>query len=418
MRDIYPRTPIAYTQADYPTSELGQEFPLTLIAALTGMSETFISRVFPRTNGSMPLQNVLSLLELDSFAETFVPRSGIPAFLLGLPNKGADDSLQSKLALPPDWGLMLGSAHDLIPRLPDAAVQCVVTSTPYWGTRLYEDWVEVNWADGETCPFGHEQTPEGFIRHTVELLFRLRPAIKQEGSVWWNLMDTYNTRTQIRGNAAETLRAMQGHDNRGWHDHAARRYSAGHSFLKDGEQCLIPQRIAERASRIGYWVKSIITWKKVNSMPETVGTRVTRELEYIIHLSVQRSPFFEKEAYNFIPASLGGRQNGFESEKITDVWHLPTSPGQDGHGAQFPLQLPARCIALTSREDDLVLDPFVGSGTSIIAARRLGRRALGFDIAPKYLETARRRVSAKFDGGVTIGTEIAPKPRQNRLELV
>ncbi len=312
VRDIYPRTPIAFLRRDYTEHELGRNFNLDVVAAVTGMSETYITRVFPGRNRKLGLRDTLSLLDLDAFSETFIPRSRIPQYLLSQASEPIEQAKDTTLPLPDRWELVHGSAKELLARLPAASIQCVVTSTPYWGTRLYEDWVEVEWADGEVCPFGHEQTPEGFIRHTIELLYLLKPAITQDGSVWWNLMDTYNTRTQIRGNAAETLRAMQGNDNRGWHDHACRRYSAGHSYLQDGEQCLIPQRVAERASRIGYWVKSMITWKKVNSMPETVATRVTRELEYITHLSVQRSPYFNKECYNTLPVELGGREPNHE----------------------------------------------------------------------------------------------------------
>lgn len=391
VRDIYPRTPIASLRRDYAEADLERTFSLDVVAAVTGMSDTYITRALPGRSRTLSLRDALSLLDLDAFSETFIPRSRVPQYLLDLPDVPSDSAKPKDLPLPGSWDLIYGSAKDLLPRLPVNSIQCVVTSTPYWGTRIYEDWVEVEWADGEVCPFGHEQTPEGFIRHTIELLYLLKPAMTQDGSVWWNLMDTYNTRTQIRGNAAETLRAMQGNDSRGWHDHAARRYSAGHSFLQDGEQCLIPQRVAERASRIGYWVKSMITWKKANSMPETVATRVTRELEYITHLSVQRTPYFDKECYNTLSPHLGGREPGYESEKLTDIWYLPTSVGADGHGAQFPVRLPARCIALTSKKGDVVLDPFMGSGTTGVAARKLDRRSLGFDVSEKYLKTARKR---------------------------
>ena len=83
-----------------------------------------------------------------------------------------------------------------------------MTSSPYWGMRVYENERNMRWADGESCPYGFEQTPEGFIRHTIELLVLMKPAITAEGSVWWNIMDTYNTRTPIRGNARERLDAM------------------------------------------------------------------------------------------------------------------------------------------------------------------------------------------------------------------
>ncbi len=387
VTDIHPRTPVTLLKRNFTDAELSQTFTLGEVAAVTGMAPSYIQTALDKRGATLSLAEVLVLLDLDAFSETFVPRSRIPTYLLSQQNQEPE-----LLEVSENQQLILGSAKDLIPRLPKQSVQCVVTSTPYWGTRLYLDTFDVTWADGEVCQFGHEQTPEAFIRHTVELLYLLKSAINADGSVWWNLMDTYNTRTQIRTNAAETLKAMQGKDSRGWKDHACRRYSSGHSFLKDGEQCVIPTRVAERASRIGYWVKSIITWKKNGSMPETVASRVTREIEYVIHLSVQRTPYFDKAMYTQLAPELGGRNTKLEAEKITDVWALPTTAGQDGHGAQFPVALPARCIALTTRENDLVLDPFIGGGTTGVAATLLNRRSLGFDISPAYLDIAREKL--------------------------
>jgi DNA modification methylase len=395
IKDIHPRTPVASVRRDFTNAELKQTVSLDLVASLVGMSPQFVGNVLKNKGTILTLRDVLDLLDQDSFAETFIPRSRIPGWLLARGSQQTIAERSHPLPLPIDYSLVLGCAQLLIQRLPLSSVQCVVTSTPYWGTRLYEDSFLVSWADGEQCPFGNEQTPEGFVRHTVELLHLLKPVLTRTASVWWNLMDTYNTRTQIRRNASETLRAMRGEDGRGWSEHDCRRYSAGHSYLKDGEQCLIPAKVAERASRIGYYVKSLITWKKDGSMPETVGSRVTRELEYVIHLSVDRTPLFNKVAYLQIPESLGGRNRAYESEKLTDVWCLRTSAGRDGHGAQFPIELPGRCIALSTRENDLVVDPFVGAGTTVLAARRLDRRCIGFDISERYLRIAEKRATMR-----------------------
>lgn len=151
------------------------------------------------------------------------------------------------------------------------------------------------------------------------------------------------------------------------------------------------ERIAERASRIGFYVKSMISWCKTASMPEPQQSRVSRNVEYILHLTVQRTPLFHKQAYLSLPADLGGKQD-FESEKLSDFWHLPTSAGGNGHGAQFPLQLPGRCIALSTNEEDTVLDPFMGSGTTAMASVILNRHYIGFDISDKYIQLAARRI--------------------------
>ena len=385
--EVKPTTPIS--KFKQPASD--ETFAIDDVAPVVGLSVPFIRRVVG-PKGRLVTEDVVKLIEQDSFAETFVPRSRVVEYLLGRQSSGervGDVSCESNT-------IIQGDAVNLIRGLRDKSVQCVVTSTPYWAMRVYDEMTNTAWADGECCPFGLEQTPEGFIRHSVEVLYLLRQKITVSGSVWWDIMDTFNTRTQIRSSAVEALRAMQGKDVLKWSEHPFRRYSAGHSYLKDGEQCLIPFRIAERASRIGYFVKSIISWCKSSSLPEPQLSRVSRNVEYVLHLTVSRTPKFKKDAYLSIDATLGGRQS-FESEKLSDFWYLPTSAGRDGHGAQFPIQLPGRCIALSTDLKDLVLDPFAGAGTSLVAAKRLNRKFIGFDLSNGYVELARKHLKQESE---------------------
>ncbi|MGC7354228.1 site-specific DNA-methyltransferase, partial [Mycobacteroides abscessus subsp. abscessus] len=89
---------------------------------------------------------------------------------------------------------------------------------------------------------------------------------------------------------------------------------------------------------------------------------------------------------------LGGRNTLYEGDKLSDVWVLPVSSGGDGHGAQFPLALPGRCIAISTDVDDVVLDPFMGSGNTAVAALTLGRRVIGVDVSQQYLDVAEEKV--------------------------
>lgn len=402
INDIIPRSPVDRLKRDYSKRQLRSEFDAELVSAVVGMSRAFMSRVLDRP-GTRPkaftLAEVLTFLDVDGFQETFIPRSRIPKYLLkdAAAPPSEIPALRRSSRQVGDTMLVVGNARELLPGLEAGSVQCVVTSSPYWGMRVYDNERNVRWADGESCPYGFEQTPEGFIRHTIELLFFLKPAVVADGSVWWNIMDTYNTRTPIRGNARERLDAMGevAGNRKGWTEHGACRHSAGHMYLDDTELSSIPPRIAERASRIGYKFKSFITWRKHASMPESAKSRVSRQAEYILHLSIDRTPFFDKSAWQILPPELGGPNMRRESaDKITDVWCLPTSTGKNGHGAEFPLALAGRCIALTSRKGDLVLDPFVGAGTTAIAAAELGRRCVGYDISEKYIDVAEQRLVA------------------------
>lgn len=389
LPDIKPKTEIA-TLSRESYEGLDIEFPINAVSIAVGMNATFIRRVIGKKANLTP-EDVIKLLDQDSYAETMIPRSRVIDYLI---EKTATRPPARTQTVPATGHILQrGHALDLLQRIPEGSVQCVVTSTPYWGTRVYDSPYLADWADGEQAVYGHEQTPQSFLRHTTECLAALWDVLDETGSIWWNIMDSYNTRTQIRGSAVEALHAMQGKDRRTWTEQDYRRYSAGHSYLKDGEQCMIPGQIAERASRIGYYVKSVITWAKTGTLPEPQESRVSRNLEYVIHLSKIRKPMFQKRIYRELPAKLGGRNKEWESDKLSDVWFLPTSNGGGGHGAQFPVALPARCIALSTNAGDLVLDPFAGAGNAALAAKALGRRFLGFDVSQRYLDTAEQELA-------------------------
>ena len=446
-KDIYPKSPIRRLRRDFTDTQLDWPIDTKVATAVVGMSLSFAVRALNYSPGSRPrtftLRQVLDLLDLDEYEETFVPRSRVPDYLLESAARGRESTAAEPMIITVDHlspSLIRGHAGDLLRSLPPQSIQCAVTSSPYWGMRVYDDPRVVQWADGEHCSYGFEQTPEGFIRHTVELLYLLRPALTLDGSVWWNLMDTYNTRTPIRGSSREKLQAMQDDPEYalGWTEHAACRHSAGHMYLSDAELTMIPARIAQRASRLGYWLKSYITWNK-DSTPEPVKSRVTRQSEVILHLSNGTTPYFDKGASRSLEQRLGGANPPYESpEKITDVWYIPTARGKNRHGAEFPVALAGRCISLSSRPGDVVLDPFIGSGTSALAAMELGRRCVGFDTSQTYLDVASQRVDelatclkaqprlVAVEGGLSggiaqtmdVGADIAmPPPRSRRRQV-
>lgn len=402
IRDIMPKSSTARLRRDFGEDELQAKFDAELVSAVLGMSRAFMVRALDRP-GTRPkvitLAEVIELLEVDGFQETFIPRSRIPEYLLKhstIAPKSVPALRRSSRQIG-DIRLEVGDARDLISGLDPGSVQCVVTSTPYWGMRVYDNDRDIQWADGENCPYGFEQTPEGFIRHTVELLLLLKPAIAPKGSVWWNITDAHNTRTPIRVSTKERLNAMgeASGARKGWTEHDACRHSSGHRYLDDTELTSIPPRIAERASRIGYHFKSFITWRKHSVMPDSAKSRVSRQAEYILHLSVSRTPFFDKKSWQESGEKWGGPNKRFESaERITDVWSLPVSPGLNDHGAEFPLALAGRCISLSSKKHDLVLDPFVGAGTTAVAALEMERRCFGFDISEKYIDKAVKRLTS------------------------
>ena len=179
IRDIMPKSSTDKLRRDFGEEGLQAKFNPELVSAVLGMSRAFMVRSLGRP-GTRPkaitLAEVIELLDVDGFQETFIPRSRIPNYLL----KNSTTTPKSVPALRRssrqigDTRLEVGDARDLISGLDPGSVQCVVTSTPYWGMRVYDNDRDIQWADGENCPYGFEQTPEGFVRHTVELLLLLK----------------------------------------------------------------------------------------------------------------------------------------------------------------------------------------------------------------------------------------------------
>lgn len=286
-------------------------------------------------------------------------------------------------------------------RLPDHCAQTVVTSPPYWGLRRYPGEQGVCWADGTTVAFGQEKAPEDYVRHTLEVLRELRRVLKEDGVVWWNVGDTYMTRAHVRERSRERLDALEGRRRKeSWKDYPLKRYSAGHTYLKDKDLTLIPFQIALAAQHQGWWVRSVITWSKENTVPESVKDRPTSSHEYILMLTQTRFYY-----YNNSDAKEATISNGWAPPEVDEdqrnlrtVWSFGTSGGPNGHVAAFPLELPTRCIAAASKPGDLVIDPFAGSATTLIAARRLGRQYAGCDLAAEYVEAAGQGLEGEING--------------------
>ncbi|WP_254273286.1 DNA-methyltransferase [Haloarcula marina] len=320
-----------------------------------------------------------------------------------------------------------GSAVDHIEMFPEESVQTVITSPPYWGMRVYSEAFNVSWSDGTDIAFGGESTPEEYIRHTLEFLLRMRPILKETGTIWWNVGDVYNTRTEIRETSLERMTAMATNEERTWADLNAKRHSAGHEYLKDKDLTLIPYQIGKGLQRCGFYVRSVIVWRKQNVVPETVGDRPTVGHEVILLISKsKRYKFNESRWRDFRDKRLGARSQfenenlrtvwDFESQEseetsevnngeITDepdtrpIWEMPPAKGEYQHAAPFPVELPGRCIMLSTeaKSSDLVYDPFLGSGTTAVAATKTNRPWVGSEISEEYKKIIENRLDSQTD---------------------
>lgn len=304
-----------------------------------------------------------------------------------------------------------GNCLDILPGLPEASVQMVVTSPPYWSLRKYEgEQVVEPWG----CAYGLEPTPELYVEHTVEILAAIRRVLRKDGVVFWNLGDSYNGSGGDHKAGGKNDASFQTDLLHGTRERKV-------SNLKPKDLCLIPFRVAIAAQSDSWWVRSIIIWNKPNPMPESVRDRPTNSHEYILMLTKSERYYWDQEATrekSTDSESLSGHrhrnpqkinaidpehaktrafqniENGktYPTRNLRSVWTFPTQPYPAAHFAVFPRELPRKCIMAASKQGDIVLDPFGGSGTVGEVAKSLGRKSILIELSAEYCKLAIQRV--------------------------
>lgn len=294
--------------------------------------------------------------------------------------------------------------------IPSNSIQMVVTSPPYWGMRRYDSGLAATWPDKLKVPFGAEAKPEQYVERTKLILSILKDKLKDDGTIWWNLRDSYFTRTILRDSSTERLAAFEGRLNRKWKDAPLKRTSSGHEYLKDKDLTLIPFLVAFEAQKLGFWIRSIVTWEKEIVAPERSIDRPVLSHEYIIMLT--KSRFYKWNIDKAVENITNGNVN--VERQLRSVWKIKPSFGRNGHPAPFSEKLVQRCVELSSSEYDVVLDPFVGSGTTAIVAHNIKRKFVGIDLVRKYLVIAKKDLNANFPNLNIdiIKTPKAPKERR------
>lgn len=300
-----------------------------------------------------------------------------------------------------DLQLFHGDALTVLQGLPSGIVQTCVTSPPYWGLRDY----------GANGQLGLEPTPQEYVANMVALFREVWRVLRDDGSVWLNLGDSYAS-----GNDGDT----RSEDKQGATNAHLPRF-ARPAGLKPKDLVGIPWRVAFALQEDGWYLRSDIIWSKPNPMPESVTDRPTKAHEYLFLLSKQPRYFYDADAIreaaectprpetsrtvagtgardHLIARGSGGNVNGNlglnrpeAGRNRRSVWTIPTQPFPEAHFATYPEELVRPCILAGSKVGDLCLDPFIGSGTTALVARKHGRRCIGIDLSAEYLQIAAER---------------------------
>ena len=365
--------------------------------------------------------------------------------------------------------ILIGDCRARLADLPAGSVNTCVTSPPYFGLRDY----------GHDGQIGLEDTPAAFVAQMVEVFREVRRVLRDDGTLWLNLGDSY---AGYHGNKnAETPTSATNGWTNGTNENA-RTSTANRNGLKQKDLIGIPWRVAFALQEDGWYLRQDIIWSKPNPMPESVTDRCTKAHEYIFLLSKGPRYYFDAEAIkepsskfekegprpktqpNGLRADDAKKLGGFqmrvtETRNRRTVWTVATQPFKEAHFATFPTEIPRRAIKAGTSEKGccpacgapwtriidktkitrerpndftkrdgaegtgnscansvagvsvktigwapgcacdagepvpcLVLDPFLGSGTTVAVARELGRHGVGCELNPEYAELARERI--------------------------
>lgn len=308
-----------------------------------------------------------------------------------------------------------GHVLDELRAMDDESAQCVVTSPPYWGLRAYgtdrQDWGDFV---GE---LGHEPTPQMFVAHLVDVFREVKRVLRRDGVCFLNVGDSH----------AGSGRGPQGKSGFGQHSkrqgfeggtdndprgHRRNKTDAA-GGLKAKDLNLIPERLAIALQDDGWYVRSRIAWCKKAPMPESVRDRptsawehiwmLTRSAKYQWHydqasevakhagqvITLGEKSFSKRQADGAgIAPSGNGLADTFTVPTTRNMWNywlLSPDPTRDAHFATFPRELVRRCLRAATKEGDVVLDPFLGSGRTAHVAVEIGRRAVGIELNEMYL---------------------------------
>lgn len=262
--------------------------------------------------------------------------------------------------------VILADAVTGLESLGDESVQTIITSPPYWGLRDY----------GVEGQIGAESLLDDYIANLVRVFDEAKRVLKKDGTFWLNVGDSYTSGGRTCRQSDKRLNA-RGMDYR----------PDTPAGMKPKDLIGVPWMLAFALRSAGWYLRTDIVWNKPNSNPESVRDRPTRSHEFLFLFSKsERNYFYDVEA------TLEPTDDGKGLRRKRSVWSINTEPFTEAHFACFPAALVEPCVQAGSREGDVVLDPFFGSGTVGQVARNLNRDFIGIELNPEYAEIAQRRL--------------------------
>ena len=251
-----------------------------------------------------------------------------------------------------------------------------VTSPPYYGLRDYGN---------ENDQIGLEESPEEFIEQLVEVFRGVRDCLTDDGTLWVNIGDSYYN---YRGGKGQALpKQSVANTNQDLPQGKNPRRGNKLKGYKEKDLIGIPWMLAFALRADGWYLRQDIIWSKPNPMPESMKDRCTKSHEYIFLLSKKQNYFFDVESIK--EPTIDGKS----MKRKKSVWNIQTKPYKGAHFAVYPPELIEPAILAGSEEGDIILDPFMGSGTTAMVSKSLGRHYIGCELHKEYGELIDNRIS-------------------------
>jgi DNA modification methylase len=270
--------------------------------------------------------------------------------------------------------------------------QTCVTSPPYYGLRDY----------GHEGQIGLEETPEEYIKAMVEVFRCVKDVLADDGTLWLNIGDSYYNYRPGQGQrqGKQSIASQKFSEVEICHKRGLKL-----DGLKEKDLIGIPWMMAFALRADGWYLRQDIIWHKPNPMPESVQDRCTKAHEYIFLMSKSQKYYYDNESikdpvkqdwgtrdrtdgkYHNEGSGLqphSGLEKSYEMANKRSVWTVNTKPYAGAHFAVFPSDLIEPCILAGAPVGGIVLDPFMGSGTTAQVAQNLGRQYLGCELNPEY----------------------------------
>ena len=296
--------------------------------------------------------------------------------------------------------ILFGDCRDTIPTITERPRMCV-TSPPYYGLRNYGD---------EDKQIGQEQSPEEYIENMVDVFRKVRNVLADDGTLWLNIGDSYYNYRPGKGQALN--KQSVSNTKQDLPDECPRRGNKLEG-LKEKDLIGIPWMLAFALRADGWYLRQDIIWHKPNPMPESVRDRCTKAHEYIFLLSKSKYYYYNNDAIKEPAKDWGTRDRtkgkyhnqgtglqphsgltkSYPKKNKRSVWSVTNKPYKGAHFACYPPDLIEPCILAGSEEGDIILDPFMGSGTTAMVAKKNSRAYIGCELHEDYasLQTDRIR---------------------------